>query len=147
MIQLTPLSKKHLGEVHVATERALQQWAKGVFAPTEIVAAMERILLFLRQHGGASQQARQVTSLAFIIGEQVVQLAGWSWVSASDDGSLNPAVVSADQTRVLPVIDVMTLLVTGEARSSLASLVRACVDATPHPLIVTLAPATGSPSP
>ena len=52
---------------------------------------MERILLFLRQNGGASMQARQVASLAFIIGEQVVQLGGWKWMSVSDDGSVNPA--------------------------------------------------------
>ena len=137
-MQLAPLSDKHLGELQLATERALQQWAKGIYAPMEIVAAMERVLLFLRQNGSAARQARQVTSLAFIIGEQIVQLAGWTWISASDDGSLNPAVVSVDQTRVLPVVDVMTLLVTGEAKSSLGSLVRACIDGTPHDLVLTV---------
>jgi len=135
-VQVAPLSAKHLGELQLATERALQQWAKNVFAPTEIVSAMERILLFLRQNGGASMQARQVASLAFIIGEQVVQLGGWKWMSVSDDGSLNPAIVSPDGTRACLVVDVMTLLVAKEAKGSLGALVRACVEDEPHPLVV-----------
>ena len=95
-MHVAPLSEKHLGELQLATERALQQWAKDIFVPTEILAAMERVLLFLRQNGGASKQARQVASLAFIVGEQLVQLDGWKWMSVSEDGSLNPAIVSAD---------------------------------------------------
>lgn len=135
-MQVAPLSEKHLGELQLATERALQQWAKNIFAPTEIVSAMERILLFLRQNGGASMQARQVTSLAFIIGEQVVQLGGWKWMSVSDDGMLNPSIVSPDGRRACLVVDVMTLLVAKEAKGSLTALVRACVENEPHPLVV-----------
>ncbi len=137
-MQVAPLSEKHLGELQLATERALQQWAKNVFAPPAIVSSMERVLLFLRQTGGASKQARQVASLAFIIGEQVVQLAGWKWMSVSDDGSLNPAIVSPDGARACLVVDVMTLLVAGEAKESLGALVRACVENQPHDLVVLL---------
>lgn len=135
-MQVAPLSDKHRGELQLATERALQQWAKNVFAPQEIVSAMERIVLFLRQNGGAAKQARQVASLAFIIGEQVVQLGGWRWMSVSDDGSVNPAIVSPDGGRACLVVDVMTLLVAGEEKSSLGSLVRACVQNEPHALVV-----------
>lgn len=137
-MQVAPLSDKHRGELQLATERALQQWAKGVFAPREIVSAMERILLFLRQNGGAAKQARQVASLAFIIGEQIVQLDGWKWMSVSDDGSVNPAIVSADGVRACLVVDVMTLLVAGEAKGSLGQLVRACVENEHHALVVLL---------
>ena len=135
-MQVAPLSDKHRGELQLATERALQQWAKGVFAPQEIVSAMERILLFLRQTGGASKQARQVASLAFIIGEQIVQLGGWKWMSVSDDGSVNPAIVSADGVRACLVVVVMTLLVAGETKGSLGALVRACVENEHHALVV-----------
>ena len=135
---MAALSDKHRGELQLATERALQQWAKDVFAPQEIVSAMERILLFLRQNGGAAKQARQVASLAFIIGEQVVQLGGWKWMSVSEDGSVNPAIVSPDGGRAVLVVDVMTLLVAGEARGSLGSLVRACLQNEPHAGVVAM---------
>ncbi len=135
-MQVAPLSDKHLGELQLATERALQQWAKDVFAPAAIVSSMERVLLFLRQNGGASKQARQVASLAFIIGEQVVQLGEWKWMSVSEDGSLNPAIVSPDGARACLVVDVVTLLVAGEAKGSLTALVRACVENEGHPLVV-----------
>jgi hypothetical protein len=135
-VHVAPLSDKHLGELQLATERALQQWAKGIFAAPEIVSAMERILLFLRQNGGAAKQARQVASLAFIIGEQIVQLGGWKWMSVSDDGSVNPAIVSPDGLRACLVVDVMTLLVAGESRSSLGTLVKACVENEHHSLVV-----------
>ncbi|MDP2269749.1 MAG: hypothetical protein Q8N23_00860 [Archangium sp.] len=133
---VAPLSTKHLGELQLATERALQQWAKGVFAPTEIVSAMERILIFLRHNGGAARQARQVASLAFIIGEQIVQLGGWRWMSVSDDGSVNPAIVSPDGARACLVVDVMTVLVAGETKASLGALVKACVENEHHALVV-----------
>ena len=135
-MKVAPLSEKHRGELQLATERALQQWAKDVFAPQEIVSAMERILLFLRQNGGAARQARQVASLAFIIGEQVVQLGGWKWMSVSEDDSVNPAIVSPDGVRACLVVDVISLLVAGEARSSLGTLVRACVENQPHEMLV-----------
>lgn len=135
-MHVAPLSPKHLGELQLATERALQRWAKDIFAPTEILSAMERVLLFLRQNGGASLQARQVTSLAFIVGEQLVQLDGWRWMSVSEDESLNPSIVSADGKRAVLVIDVMTMLVTG--KGSIAGLVRACREGVAHEHVVTL---------
>ena len=135
-VNVAPLSEKHRGELQLATERALQQWAKDVFAPREIVSAMERILLFLRQNGGAARQARQVASLAFIIGEQVVQLGGWKWMSVSEDDSVNPAIVSPDGVRACLVVDVMTLLVAGETKGSLGALVSACLENRPHDLLV-----------
>lgn len=137
-MQVLELSAKHRGELQLATERALQQWAAGVFAPPDIVSAMERILLFLKQNGGASKQARHVASLAFIIGEQVVQLAGWKWMSVSEDGSLNPAIVSPDGKLACLVVDVMTLLVSGETVGSLGGLVRACVEGQNHTLVISL---------
>lgn len=135
-MHVAALSEKHLGELQLATERALQQWAKDIFAPTEILAAMERVLLFLRQNGGASKQARQVASLAFIVGEQLVQLDGWKWMSVSEDGSLNPAIVSADGKRAVLMVDAMTVMVT--EKGSVGSLVRACRESTEHELVVTL---------
>lgn len=135
-MQVVALSPKHLGELQLATERALVQWAKGVFPPPEIVSAMERVLLFLRQNGGASKQARQVASLAFIIGQQVVSLGGWKWMSVSEDGSLNPAIVSPDGMRACLLVDAMTLLVAGEVQSSLGALVHACIHQEEHPLVV-----------
>ncbi|MGV3621472.1 MAG: hypothetical protein ACO1OB_11680 [Archangium sp.] len=135
-MHVAPLSEKHLGELHLATERALQQWARDIFAPTEILAAMERVLLFLRQNGGASKQARHVASLAFIVGEQLVQLDGWKWMSVSEDGSLNPAIVSADGKRAVMMVDAMTIMVTG--KGSVGSLVRACRENSEHELVVTL---------
>lgn len=137
-MQVTALSEKHLGELQLATERALQQWAKNIFAPRDILAAMDRVLLFLRQNGGASIQPRQVTSLAFIFGEQLVQLGGWRWMSVSEDGTLNPAIVSPDGKRACLVIDVVTLLVTREVKGSLAPLASACLDGAPHELVVDL---------
>lgn len=137
-MNVAPLSDKHLAELHLATERALQQWAKDLFAPPDILSAMERVLLFLRQNGRASIQPRQVTSLAFVIGEQLVQLGGWRWMSVSDDGSLNPSIVSPDGRRACLLIDVVTLLVAGEAKGSIASLVEACLEGTAHPLVVPL---------
>ncbi|MFO0596634.1 MAG: hypothetical protein U0228_15060 [Myxococcaceae bacterium] len=137
-MQVAPLSAKHLGELQLATERALQQWAKDVFAPRAILASMERILLFLKQNGGASKQARQVTSLAFIVGEQIVQLGGWKWMSVSDDGSLNPSIVSPDGARACLVVDAMTLLVSGQGQGSIGALVKACLEAQPHELVIHL---------
>lgn len=137
-MQVHPLSSKHLGELQLATERALQQWAKGIFAAPEILNAMERVLLFLRQNGGASKQARQVASLAFIVGEQVVQLGNWKWVSASDDGSLNPAILSPDQKRVCLVVDAFTLMLATELKTSVNALARACLDGLPHELVTEL---------
>ncbi len=139
-MHIDSLSAKHLGEIQLATERALQQWAPDVFIPLQIVSAMDRVLLFLKQNGGASKQARQVASLAFVIGEQIVQLGNWRWMSVSDDRSLNPAIVSSDGLRACLVVDVMTLLVAQETAGSLSALVQACVTGVAHPLVVELQP-------
>ncbi len=135
-VHVAPLSSQHLAELQLATERALSQWAKDVFAPRDILAAMERVLLFLRRTGGAAVQARQVSSLAFIVGEQLVQLGGWKWMSVSDDGSVNPAIVSPDGARAVLMVDVATAWVLG--RSSMGALVRACLENTSHDDVVTL---------
>lgn len=137
-VHVAPLSEKHLAELQLATERALQQWAKDIFPPRDIIAAMERVLLFLRQNGGASKQARHVASLAFVVAEQIVQLGGWKWMSVSDDGSLNPAIVSPDGKRAWLCVDVMTLLVTGQVKCSFAELTDACLSGAEHELLVPL---------
>jgi hypothetical protein len=137
-VQVAELSEKHRGELQLATERALQQWAKDVFAPQQICDAMERVLLFLKLNGGASKQARHVTSLAFVVGEQLVQLGGWRWMSVSEDGSLNPAIVSPDGKRACLVVDLVTLWLSGHARGSVGSLVRACLEGEAHDGVVSL---------
>lgn len=135
-LRAEPLSEKHLAELQLATERALQQWAKNVFAPQVILQSMERVLLFLRRNPGASAQARQVSSLAFIVGEQVVQLGGWRWMSVSEDGSVNPAIVSPDGSKAVLMVDVATEWVLG--KGSISSLVRACLEGGEHEHVVTL---------
>lgn len=131
-----PLSPKHLAELQLATERALQQWAKDIFPPRNILAAMERVLLFLRRNPGASAQSRQVTSLAFIVGEQLVQLGGWKWMSVSEDGSVNPAIVSPDGLKAVLMVDVATEWVLG--KGSIPALTRACLEGSEHEHVVTL---------
>lgn len=135
---VAPLSQQHASELAVAVERALAQWAKGVTPPEDIVAALERVLLFLRQNGAASPQARHVASLAFSFGQQVVARAGWTWQSVSDDGSVNPAIVSPDGKRAVLVVDVMTRLVVGADKASLAGFFKALVGADEHPLVTPL---------
>lgn len=139
-MHVAELSEKHRGELQLATERALQQWAKDIFVPAQILEAMDRVLLFLKQNGGASKQARHVTSLAFVVGEQIVQLGGWKWMSVSEDGSLNPAIVSPDGKRAALLIDLVTLWLTGEARGSVRTLTRACLDqqVEPHDGVISL---------
>ncbi len=135
-LRAEPLSEKHLGELQLATERALQQWAKDIFAPQVILQSMERVLLFLRRNPGASAQSRQVTSLAFIVGEQLVQLGGWRWMSVSEDGAVNPAIVSPDGSKAVLMIDVATEWVLG--RGSIPALVRACLENGEHEHVVKL---------
>lgn len=137
-MNVTPLSDKHLGELDLAISRALVQWCPNVSEPREIVVAMDRVLLFLKQNGGAARQARQVSSLAFLVGEQLVKLGGWRWASVSEDGSVNPSVVSPDGRRACLVVDMATLLVAGEAKGGVRTLVQACLDGAEHPLVVTL---------
>ncbi len=135
-MHVEPLSPQHLAQLQLACERALQQWAKDVFAPREILAAMERVLLFLRQNGGAAVQARQVSSLAFVVGEQLVQLGGWRWMSVSDDGGVNPAIVSEDGGRAVLIVDAVTELVLGQG--ALGPLVRACLQDGEDPRVARL---------
>lgn len=135
---VAPLSAQHQGELALAVERALAQWAKGVEAPADVVAALERVLLFLKQNGSASPQARHVASLAFAFGQQLVRAAGWTWQSVSDDASVNPAIVSPDGTRALLVVDVMTRLVVGADKASLAALFRTLTAGDGHALVTEL---------
>lgn len=137
-MKVAALSEKHLGELDLAISRAAAQWCNGVEEPWARVHALERVLLFLRQNGGASRQARHVASLAFLVGQQVVALGGWRWASVSDDDGVNPSIVSPDSARACLVVDVTTLLVAGEAKGGFGALVRACLDGAAHPLVVTL---------
>ncbi|MEW5739389.1 MAG: hypothetical protein AB1938_10710 [Myxococcota bacterium] len=137
-LAITPLSAQHTAELSLAVDRALAQWAKGLTRPEDIVAALERVLLFLRQNGAASPQARHVASLAFSFGQQVVAGAGWTWQSVSDDGGVNPSIVSPDGTRAVLVVDVMTRLVVGADKASLASFFQALLRGEAHPLVTPL---------
>jgi hypothetical protein len=136
--KVTPLSAKHLEELHLAVDRARQQWVPQVHEPAQIVVALERVLLFLRQNGQPSPQARQVASLAFVLGEALVNSSTWAWASVSDDGSVNPSLVSADGQFALLVVDVVTLWVMSAHRLSLRELFEACRDGRPHPLFTAL---------
>jgi hypothetical protein len=49
--------------------------------------------------------------------------------------------VSPDGRRALPVVDVTTQRVLGEVKAPLWELVDACVEGTPHPLLLDLDPA------
>lgn len=129
---VTPLSPRHLGELEFAVDRAVEQWAPGVTDPSQVVTAIDRVQLFLRQNGGAATQSRQVASLAFILGQQVVKAAGWSWQSVSEDDGLNPSVVSPDGRRALLVVDVVTRSVMGDARVSLVEVYSACLEQRAH---------------
>ena len=132
------LSEKHALDLQNAVDRALAEWAPGLEEPADILEALERVLLFVRQKGGPSAQSRQVAAAAFVLGHQVVRVARWTWHSVSEDGSLNPSVVSPDGRRALPVVDVTTQRALGELREPLVELLAACVDGTPHPLVLEL---------
>lgn len=104
------LSEKHLVELRQAADRAAAQWFIDGLpeTPVETIRALDRVLLFLRQGGGALTQARQVTSLGFLFGEQLVR-KGWRWCSVSENGSVNPSV--AKDNRACLVIDAAVGLV------------------------------------
>lgn len=138
MLQVTELSAKHLDELHLAVDRAMQQWVPSVRDPLEVVVALERVLLFLRQNGGPSPQSRQVASLAFILGEQLVKSSSWTWMSVSEDGTVNPSIVSADRQFAMLVVDVVTLWVMGAHRISLREVFEACTTGRPHALFTSL---------
>jgi hypothetical protein len=133
-----PLSERHALELQNAVDKALLQWAPGVKEPQDIIASLDRVLLFLKQNGGAATQSRQVASLAFIFGHQVVRTAQWTWHSVSEDGGLNPSIVSPDKTRALLVVDVITQWVVGELKVSLRDLYAACIEGRPHELVLCL---------
>lgn len=129
-MRATPLSDKHLAELTQTVERALAQWLTGEAppGPAETVRALERVLLFLKQNGDASAQARQVASLAFAFGAQLVKAGGWTWQSVSEDGSVNPSVVHADGRACL-VVDTVTAMVTKSSSVGLVELYRGLSDA------------------
>lgn len=139
-----PLSEKHLAELALAVGRALKQWLPGELAtPAEMVQGLERVLLFLRQNGRPLPQARQVASLAFCWGDQLVREGGFHWASVSEDGSVNPSIVSTDETRACMVVDAVTVSVMQPQAMSLSALHRAlCAGELPEmPGCVALAPA------
>lgn len=128
-MRVAPLSEKHLLELTQTADRALSQWLTGqhVTEPLDIVRALERVLLFLKQHGDASAQARQVGSLAFAFGHQLVRAGRWSWQSVSEDGGVNPSVVR-DDGRACLVIDTVTAMVTQRSSVGLVELYRGLLD-------------------
>lgn len=124
-MNLTPLSEKHQGELTLAVSRALGQWLPGPLgAPLEVVQGLERVLLFLRQNGSPSPQARQVASLAFCWGEQLARSGGFHWASVSEDATVNPSIVSDDEARACMVVDAITTLVIEPQAMSLVALYR-----------------------
>jgi hypothetical protein len=135
---VTLLAEKHLLDLQTAVDAARLQWAPGIKEPKDVVAALDRVLLFLKQNGGAAAQSRQVASLAFVFGNELVRAGAWVWRSVSDDGSLNPAVVSPDGKHALLVVDVITQWVMGELKVSLRELFSACVEGRPHELLTPL---------
>lgn len=137
------LSPKHLGEISLTVERGTAQWLKGSPTPAQAVAQLERVLLFLKQNGGASRQAQHVTSLALIFGEQVCAVSGWRWMNVSDDGRLNPGLVSADGAHACLPVDVVTRLLMRQQIPSLGELFTMLVEgplptvgAQPTPVLV-----------
>lgn len=144
-----PLSADHLAQLHRAVELALPQWLQPVpEAPLDIVVGLERVLLFLKQSGTPSAQARQLASLAFAFGAQVVRGGAWHWASVSEDGHVNPALVSADGARACLPVDVVTALVMRVERGSLGALYRGLLAGDGGPMgwaVVPLAEAPATP--
>jgi len=131
-VLVTPLSEKHLVELDQAVERALSQWLTPQVPsePVAVVRALDRVLLFLKQNGDASAQARQVSSLAFAFGEQVVRAGGWAWRSVSEDGSVNPSIVRDADGRACLVVDTVTAMVLRRCETGLSTLFEALVTGT-----------------
>lgn len=128
-VRVSPLSDKHVTELHQAVDRALAQWLTGPVPsePLEVVRALERVLLFLKQNGDASAQGRHVASLAFAFGQQLVRSGGWSWKSVSEDDSVNPSIVREDGRACL-VVDTVTAMVTKTCSLGLVELFRGLGD-------------------
>ncbi len=128
-MKTSPLSDAHLQQLGLAVTRALAQWLPGpVGTPLEVVKGLERVLLFLRQNGSPSPQARQVASLAFCWGEQLVREGTFRWanVVADDEpeNAVNPSIVSADGQRACLVVDCVTMLVLEPKSPALSALFR-----------------------
>lgn len=125
-MNVNALSEKHQGELGLAIIRALGQWLPGdQQSPLDTVQGLERVLLFLRQNGSPSPQARQVASLAFCWGEQLVRDGSFHWASVAEDDSVNPSVVSNDNLRACLVVDAVTVLVMQPQALSLTALFKA----------------------
>ncbi len=125
-MNVTPLSEKHQSELNLAIKRALSQWLPGdEQSPLETVKGLERVLLFLRQNGSPSPQARQVASLALCWGNQLVRDGSFHWASVAEDDSVNPSVVSNDNERACLVVDAVTVLVMAPQSLSLTALFKA----------------------
>jgi len=142
-LSITELSEQHRGEIARAAQRALSQWAKdGPAEPARVVQVLERVLLFLKQNGGPTRQADHVTSLAFAWGEQVAQSSGWRWMNVSDDGGVNPGLVSPDGAHACLPVDVVAVRVMQVRQPTLSALYRRIVEgplpaaATPGPVLL-----------
>jgi Domain of unknown function (DUF3806) len=135
---VTALSHAHQSQISLAVSRAASQWVKADLPAPKMVSALERVLVFLKQTGGAAVQARQVASLGFVFGDQLVKTAQWQWMSVSEDGSTNPAIVSPDKKRACLVVDAATLMVMGELKANLSALYRAGVEGHAHVCFVEL---------
>lgn len=124
-----PLSEKHVVELEQACQRALSQWLpnEDTGEPKDIIRALDRVLLFLKQNGDASAQARHVASLAFAFGQQLVRTGAWQWVSVSEDGSVNPSVLDGNGRACL-VVDAVTAMVTKTTPLGLAEVFRALIE-------------------
>ncbi len=123
-VSIEPLPP-HLGaQLRAAIASARKQWMVEVSITIKSlsVSDLQRVLLFLRQNGSPSQQAGQVTALAFLFGECVVQDFGWRWCLARLDQAAVPALLSPDGTRVLAVIDIVTNCVLSRNALSLPKL-------------------------
>ena len=125
-MNVKPLSDKHREELALAIRRALGQWLPGdEQSPIDTVKGLERVLLFLRQNGSPSPQARQVASLAFCWGDQLVRDGSFHWASVAEDDPVNPSVVSNDNARACLVVDAVTVLVMQPQALSLTALFKA----------------------
>lgn len=135
----SPLSDEHLKQLDRAVELALPQWLKPVpEAPEQVVLGLERVLLFLKQQQEPSKQARQVASLAFAWGAQVVRATPWRWMSVSEDGSVNPALVSPDGAKACLPVDVVTMLAMKQGSTSLSGLYRSILEGEDAEALLTL---------
>ncbi len=132
---ISPLSEKHLAEIALAIERARAQWLKGPADPTprDVVSQLDRVLLFLKQNGSPTAQSRHVTSLALTFGDAVGKTNGWRWKNVSDDGALNPGLVSpTEQHAFLPIDTVTRLLMHDSSVPSLPALFRLLTEPLPE---------------